>query len=171
MQKSTRHYWTIDQAYQHALEKFPRHWYERRTTVVLFGIVSGLMLATVQASGFGIDSSIGFSLIGVTCYVVGLLGDVYSTQRVMRLKSQFDRRGIDFLMVERHPLLPEHPTFSDHFRVQGMVLDVMLLVVVWFIPIVGIASLSYRLCAVFNNQRKHKRLLLLVAMMNRGKDR
>lgn len=172
MQHGRYRYWTMDQAYQRTLKRYPRRWYEQRTTLVLVGMGWGWLLAAGQLYAFGIETRWGGSIFGGLCYIAGLVMDIYSTERVMRLKPAFDRRRLDFPLAEQNPTLPLHPTLKSHLGFRSLLCDgLLLLLVVLYLPVVGVGSLTYRLGAATNNHRQEQRLLLLLRMYDRGQRR
>lgn len=115
----------------------------------------------------GVQSNNWLSLVGAVCYLVGWGLDVYVTHRLMQLKTEFDKRGVEFPAEEQHILIrTPHPTLKDMLWSRAVLADLILLSLSFVVPVLGVAALVMRICVVFANLRYRARLWLALRIVD-----
>src|SRR5579871_4092136 len=142
-------------AYERTFRVYPLLWFER--TTYLF-ILTFLLITLAQYSQLksGFSPGLAFSALALMLYTISVAADIVSTQLISAEKRQFDRRKLDFPVVETGMFLPEAPLLKDHLLSINGLLTTVFFPIVFVFPSVGIGVALARLAAAFSNLRQRK---------------
>lgn len=159
---------TSEDAYDFVINHaYPVRWYE--THWIPIALVAILLFPISQLQkALHINPSLSLSVLGLSVEIVGMIGDIYFTHMAMRIKPEFDKRGLEFPTAEAAWLLPDYPTLKELIFGWNTVLTVLLVWPIAFLyPLGGFAMLFGRTCAMFTNARQAKRFKKTLRLIDR----
>ncbi len=148
----------ICEVWDRAWDRYPEAWYEYISQFRHVLAVSLVALSWGQLWLHWLPPQ-WVSAAGLAAYVGGAIYDVYATTRTFRLRSEFDRREVEFPVQETNPFLPRHPTIRDQMWNWSIVLELLLLAAWFKFPAAAMGAALMHVCAGLNNLRLEKRML------------
>jgi len=161
-----KHYHTPeDHAYDVAMRKYPVRWWEIPRSRLLVGALFVYPLLLAQ-SGLGDDVRI--SILGVLIVLACFAADTYSTVLIMRLKPEFDRRGMEFRSYEANRFLPIYPTAKELTFNWMSLFTICLLPIVFLVPVAALFAVLIEGAQALSNLQTWARLKLALKIADSG---
>lgn len=158
---------TSEAAYNFILNHaYPMRWYENRLLPITLAFILGFGLIQLQKA-FIPSPRLGLSILGLVAEIFGFVGDTYFTHTAMRLKPEFDQRGLHFPITEAAWLLPEHPNVKDLLFSWNTLLTLVFWPLAFWVPPFGIGLFFIRTCAMATSIRQAHRLRKTLRLIDR----
>jgi hypothetical protein len=153
--------------YHSAFFTYPLLWFENlRLRLVLAGLlIVPLTLLQVQ---LGMPGSWWLSAGGILCTIATCFADAYTTHLVLRLKSEFEKRGVPFPTHEANPLLPQFPTAKQMILNPTTLLIPLLIALVYVAPLISLLVLLIEGAQAVSNWMIWRRLTLTLALLDKA---
>lgn len=148
-------------------EELPQGWYERGFN--LYAVYAAFVLASLIAGAvYRFSPPVWLSLIGLATYLASFAFDAVTTTWCLGLKHEFAKRGLDLPAYESNPLLPDFFRWQDQLLNPTVILTGLLIIPLWFMPVLGLAIGALHALAGLNNLRMFRRLRLQVQLYDRA---
>lgn len=139
--------------------RYSQHWYQRKWLAIVLVAITIYILGIVSITLFGLHPPLSLSLISMVVVVVALVCDVISTDRLVKVAPEYEKRGVEPWFHETNPLLPSQPTLKQQVWHVTTLLHVVVVLGVYFIPLPGWGFAAGSFLAALNNTRYRKQAL------------
>jgi hypothetical protein len=138
--------------------------------MVVAAVLLPLLLSVQRNIGMPPENGM-LSALGMLAFALGWIGDTYTTDRVMKLKPAFDRRGVDFPIPEQNRFLPQYPSLREQLISWVSVFSVVYLALAFYAPVVaGGCALVVQGGQTLTNVRIWKRVKLALVYLEGARE-
>lgn len=154
-----------DQVYHLAMRKYPVRWWENPRSRLLIAVLLIYPLLLVQSS---LGDEIWISIVAVAITLASFAADTYSSILIMRLKPEFDRRGLEFRTHEVNRFLPMYPTARELVFHRMNLFAIGLVVLTFLLPVSAVFAILVEGVQALGNFRTWERLKLALVIASQG---